>query len=121
MLTEQEFYEYIKFLLVALKGEQSKKNLRTKCSHIYYARWIYRRCVREMNDKDRNLRRWLMEKPCVFKSPLTKRKIEINIGKDAEALYYFLEYCRKLHAREVISDNFTTYLAYIITRSMVWP
>ena len=119
MLTEQEFYEYIKFFLVALKGEQSKKNLRTKCSHIYYARWIYRRCVREMNDKDRNLRRWLMEKPCVFKSPFTKRKIEINIGKDAEALYYFLEYCRKLHAREVISDNFTTYLAYMITRSMV--
>ena len=118
MLTEQEFYEYIKFLSVAFKAVQSKKNLRTKCSYIYHARWIYRRCVREMNDKDGNLKRWLMEKSCVFKSPFTNRKIEINIGKDVEALYYFLEYCRKLHAREVIGDDFTTYLAYMITKNI---
>ena len=69
-------------------------------------------------DKDRNLRRWLNGKPCRFTSDITDRMVEITIGNDLEALYYFMEFCRKLNSKQEISDEFREYLAYLTARSV---
>ena len=68
-------------------------------------------------DKDYNIRRWLNGKPCVFTSDKTGRKMEINIGPDREALYYFLVFCKKIAENQEISNDLREYLTLLITRS----
>lgn len=80
-------------------------------------RKLYRTVVRQFDDQDKNLKRWMLGKPCRFISPITGTEIEINIGKDIEALYYFLLYCYKINNHEEISEDFTDYLALVIARS----
>lgn len=77
----------------------------------------YRRCVEEFDDRDRNLKRWLMNRDCVFISPRTDQIISIKVGRDIEALYYFLLFCYKLNNRIEVSEEFQDYLALVLSRS----
>ena len=43
--------------------------------------------------------------------------IEQELGRDREALYYFLIFCKKLHDKEEIDQAFRDCLALIISRS----
>ena len=63
------------------------------------------------------LRRWLDGEPCVFVSPVTGALIEIEIGEDFDAMFHFLEFCRKQNNHEPIDDDFCDYLALLITKS----
>lgn len=80
-------------------------------------RSIYKRCVHEFDDRNRNLKRWLLGKPCTYKHPFTENTVDVEVGKDIEALYYFLLYCYKLNNNEHISDEFGDYLALVLCRS----
>lgn len=80
-------------------------------------RKLYRTVVRHFDDQDKNLKRWMLGKPCRFISPVTGTEIEVEIGKDVEALYYFLLFCYKINNNEEISEDFTDYLALVIARS----
>ena len=77
----------------------------------------YLKCVEHFQDKNKNLHRWLEDEPLVFTDPITGCLIETNIGKDIEALYYFLEFCRRQNTGEEISDEFAEYLEYLARRS----
>jgi len=44
--------------------------------------------------------------------------VEITIGNDLEALYYFMEFCKRLNSKQEISDEFREYLAYLTARSV---
>jgi hypothetical protein len=43
--------------------------------------------------------------------------MEIEIGEDFDAIFYFLEFCCKQNNRERIDDDFCDYLALLITKS----
>ena len=60
---------------------------------------------------------WLNGKPCVFTSDRTGSKVEIPIGQDREALYYFLVFCKRIAEQKEISEDFRDYLGVVITRS----
>jgi len=70
-------------------------------------------------DKHHNLRRWLNGKPCVFTSDRTGKLIDINVGRDREALYLFLMFCKKIEEHKEITDDFRDYLAIVIARSCI--
>lgn len=36
-------------------------------------RKVYRRCVKVFDDREKNLKRWLLGKPCIFYHPGTKQ------------------------------------------------
>lgn len=80
-------------------------------------RKIYQYCMEVFNDRDKNLKRWLLGKPCIFCHPQTEQYLTVDIGQDIEALYYFLLYCYKLNNQLEISEDFSDYLALVLSRS----
>lgn len=68
-------------------------------------------------DREHNFHRWLNGEPCYFLHPATGAYVEIGIGDDCEAVYYFLLFCRKINSGEQIDENFSDYLTYLISRS----
>ena len=57
-------------------------------------------------------------KPCVFKSDKTGQKVEVKIGNDIEALYYFRIFCKKINNKQEVSNELGDYVAYLISRSL---
>jgi hypothetical protein len=79
--------------------------------------WAMNRLKDIFHDEDGNLERWLNGERCVFR-PIQKAEfMEIRIGNDVEALYYFLCFCDKLNTHQRISEDFRDYLSLLITRS----
>ena len=84
-----------------------------------HGRWALHLLEKAFDDKEQNIRRWLNGMPCVFTSDKTGKKVEISIGNDREALYYFLVFCYRINNKQEISEDFRDYLAIVITRSCV--
>lgn len=117
MLTLKEFNKHIIAIYRAEKAMNEDTDHGAQKAQIRQGRLAYKHCVKTFNDKHKNLRRWLDKKPCIFRSPITGKLVDIKIGNETEAIYYFLEFCRRLNCGEYIDDEFSTYLAYVITRS----
>lgn len=73
--------------------------------------------VTAMHDKEKNFKKWFAGKECTFVHPYTGNRIEIRIGRDIEAIYYFLRYCRMINTGRFDDQDFADYLAYLIARS----
>ena len=71
-----------------------------------------------MADKDGNFRRWLRLETCGFRHPVTGNDITVEIGDDHEAIYNFLLYCKRINCGIPLDDDFSSYLAYLISRSV---
>ena len=85
---------------------------------IEHGHWAYQKVKEMFNDECNNLGRWLSGEPCLVKHPRRENTYaEIEVGDDHEALYYFLEYCRKLAANERMSDELIGHVLLIVTRS----
>lgn len=41
--------------------------------------------------------------------------ISVEIRKDAEAIYYFLLFCRKINRHEEVNDEFADYLECLLS------
>ena len=98
MISKQKFY---KVILYVKNGGGQREQLISKCEELF-------------KDTNGNLKRWLAGKPCIFFNPSIKGPIEIEIGSELEALYYFLEFCRRLEVGEPIDDDFSEYLFQLI-------
>ena len=98
MISKQKFY---KVILYIKNGGEHREQLISKCEEIF-------------KDTNGNLKRWLAGKPCIFFNPSIKGPIEIEIGSELEALYYFFEFCRRLEVGESIDDDFSEYLFQLI-------
>ena len=98
----------------ALYNHHSKKSERTFLNN---GRWALHFLERYFKDKHYNLRRWLNVRSCIFVSDKTGKLIEIDIGRDREALYLFLVFCKKIEEKKEITDDFREHLAIVITRS----
>ncbi len=85
---------------------------------IEHGHWAYQKVKEMFNDERNNLGRWLSGEPCLVKHPRRENTYaEIEVGDDHEALYYFLEYCRKLAANERMSDELIGHVLLIVLRS----
>lgn len=117
MNKRHEFSRYMTAILNGYEAMRDDTDPRVKEVRINHARWAFKKCTAMFNDKRENLRRWLDGEPCVFVSPVTGALIEIEIGEDFDAMFHFLEFCRKQNNREPIDDDFCDYLALLITKS----
>ncbi len=107
---------FSKYICAMTEEHFDEPNIDLKISDVPF-RKLYRTVVRQFDDQDKNLKRWMLDKPCKFNSPITGAEIEVKIGKDIEAIYYFLLFCYKINSDEEISEDFTDYLALVIARS----
>ena len=112
--------EFLRFMMVmqdGLEAATDDTDSSTKETRMNHGRWAYKKCMQMFNDKNENLGRWLNDEPCIFKSPVTGLMIQIYIGADFDAIFSFLEFCRKQNNHEPIDDDFCDYLALLITKS----
>lgn len=112
MMTLNQFGKYI---FAMTEDEYNPQKIQLTANPF---RKIYWMLVREFYDRDRNLKRWLLGKTCIYYHTGTKQWITVEIGKDVEAIYYFLLFCKKMNNYEHISDEFSDYLALVISRSV---
>lgn len=112
------FCNYMSTIQNAIDAEHNHHPENSEITFQNNGKWALRLLEKIYTDKDQNLRRWLNAKPCRFTSDITGRTVEITIGNDLEALYYFMEFCRKLNSKQEISDEFREYLAYLTARSV---
>lgn len=116
---QRAFYRYLSAILKDRDAGTEQDREEAESTWIQNAGWAYRQCVRLFHDRDRNLRRWLFKKPCVFRNPKTGEIIHVVIGEDYEALYCFLEFCSRLNSRKRPDDDFLDYLRYVVARSQL--
>ena len=111
------FNNYLNEILNAIDAQDNHHDERTENHFAENGRWALRLLERMFKDKDHNIRRWFNGKPCVYINDRNQKLLEINIGKDREALYYFLVFCKKIHEKQEISEELRDYLTLQIIRS----
>lgn len=111
------FNNYLNTVLNAIYAQDEHLDEKDEQTFTEHGRWALNRLETIFCDKKQNLRRWLNGKPCVFTIDRTGEKIEINVGRDREALYYFLVFCYRMNTKQEIDADFRDYLALVITRS----
>ena len=111
------FNNYLNEIFNAINVQENHHDERAENHFAENGRWALRLLERMFKDKDHNIRRWFNCKPCVYINDRNQKLIEINIGKDREALYYFLVFCKKIHDKQEISEELRDYLTLQIIRS----
>ena len=113
------FNNYMNEIINATDAQHNHLDEKAEITFTNNGKCALHKLEKMFKDKDRNIRRFLNRKPCVFTSDKMGKKIEINIGNDREALYYFLVFCYRINNKQEISEDFRDYLAIIINRSCV--
>ena len=113
------FNNYMNEIVNATDAQHNHLDEKAEITFTNNGKWALHKLEKMFKDKDRNIRRFLNRKPCVFTSDKMGKKIEINIGNDREALYYFLVFCYRINNKQEISEDFRDYLAIVINRSCV--
>lgn len=75
--------------------------------------FAYRWLDYEFYDRSKNIRRWLSGQPCIFCNDLQGIMMEIDIGRDYNALYEFLEFCRHQNSNVEVSNEYLDYMEYL--------
>lgn len=113
------FNNYMNAVVNAIDAQHNHLDEQAETTFTNNGKWALHKLEKIFKDKDQNIRRWLNMKPCVFTSDKTGKKVEISIGNDREALYYFLVFCYRINNKQEISEDFRDYLAIVFTRSCV--
>ena len=111
------FLNYMLMIENAIDSQYNHHDQKAATTFEQSGRWALRSLEEIFLDEDENIRRWLNAKPCIFTSDKTGKRIQIRLGRDRDALYYFLIFCKKLHDKEEIDQTFRDCLALIISRS----
>ncbi|MBQ2376922.1 MAG: hypothetical protein II297_00820 [Clostridia bacterium] len=113
------FNNYMNAVVNAIDAQHNHLDGQAEITFTNNGKWALHKLEKIFKDKEQNIRRWLNGKSCVFTSDRTGQRIEIIIGPDREALYYFLIFCKKITEKEVISEDLRNYVTLLITRSTV--
>lgn len=111
------FNNYLNVILNAIDAQGNRHTESDEKIFDNNGRWALHRLEKEFRDKHHNILHWLKKEPCVFISDKTGKPINIEIGREREALYLFLVFCKRINERKEISDDFRDYLMLTITRS----
>ncbi len=113
--------EFDRYMIAIINGcNIVEENIRNEAKQkiIEHGHWAYQQVKQMFNDECNNLGRWLSGEPCLVKKPSEENKyVEINVGEDTDAFYYFLEYCRRLNAKEEMSDALVGHVLLLVLRS----
>lgn len=123
MMSCRAFHNYMNTIVNTIDTADNDHNEATKTTFNKQGRLALHRLEKLLTDRDHNIRRWMNGKPGVFVSDRTGRKIEIELGTDREALYYFLIFCKKINEHQEVSEDLRDYVSLLITRSctdMAW-
>ena len=112
------FNNYILEIINGIDAADNHHDEKSNKMFFNNGRWALNTLERLLDDRDKNINRWLNGKPCVFVSDKTKQKGEVKIGDDVEALYYFLIFCKKINNKQEVSSELGDYVAYLISRSL---
>lgn len=93
------------------------KHLNGEGDTLYSFRNDYQKCVLAFSDREGNLKRWLLNKPCLGEDRLTGCVTEVEIGRDVEALYYYLLLRYKQNHGLTLDEEFLDYVDLLIKRS----
>ena len=85
-MTQKQFNNYMTAIFNGIDAGDNHHSENDNLVFNQHGRWALKK-LETLDDKDCNLRRWLNGKPCRFTSDKTGEKIEINIGKDYEAMF----------------------------------
>jgi len=96
------FNNYMNEIVNATDAQHNHLDEKAEITFTNNGKWALHKLEKMFKDKDRNIRRFLNRKPCVFTSDKMGKKIEINIGNDREALYYFLVFCYRINNKQEI-------------------
>ena len=113
------FNNYMNIIINSIDAQHNHHDEQAETTFTNNGKWALHKLEKIFKDKDQNIRRWLNMKPCVFTSDVTGKRMEIRIGKDREAIFYFLVFCYRINNKQEIGENFRDYLAILITRSCV--
>ena len=113
------FNNYMNTVVNAIDAQHNHLDGQAEITFTNNGKWALHKLEKIFKDKEQNIRRWLNGKSCVFTSDRTGQRIEIIIGPDREALYYFLIFCKKITEKEVVSEDLRNYVAFLISRSAV--
>lgn len=111
------FCNYLDAIRNGVNAIDNGATSRDKSGFERHARWSLESLERVFDDRNKNIRRFLEKKPGIFKSDRTGEMIEIPLGKDTEALYGFLLFCKRINNGCEIDEDFRDYLALLITKS----
>ena len=111
------FNNYMNAVVNAIDAQHNNLDEQAETTFTNNGKWALHKLEKIFKDKDQNIRRFLNGKPCDFASDKTGKKVEISIGNDREALYYFLVFCYRINNKQEISEDFRDYLAIVIARS----
>lgn len=113
------FNNYMNAVMNVIDAQHNHLDEQAETTFTNNGKWALHKLEKIFKDKDQNIRRFLNGKTCVFTSDKTGKKVEISIGNDREALYYFLVFCYRINNKQEISEDFRDYLAIVITRRCV--
>ena len=113
------FNNYMNAVMNAIDAQHNHLDEQAETTFTNNGKWALHKLEKIFKDKDQNIRRFLNGKPCAFTSDKTGKRVELSIGNDREALYYFLVFCYRINNKQEINEDFRAYLAIVITRSCV--
>ena len=113
----RSFNNYMNAIENSIDAQHNHLEDAEQCAFEKIGNWALEKLEKIFNDTDQNIRRWLNAKPCIFKSWRTGERIEVKIGNDREALFYFLIFANRVKMGIDIGDDFRNNLALLITRS----
>ena len=111
------FNNYMNAVMNAIDAQHNHLDEQAETTFTNNGKWALHKLEKIFKDKDQNIRRFLSGKPCVFQSDKTGNLVDIEIGRDREALYLFLVFCKRIEERKEITEDFRDHLAIVIARS----
>ena len=111
------FNNYMNAVMNAIDAQHNHLDEQAEITFTNNGKWVLHKLEKIFKDKDQNIRRWLNGKPCVYTSDKTGKKIEVCIGDDREAIFYFLVFCYRINSKQQVSEDLRDYLLYLVLKS----
>ncbi len=109
-----EFKKLVCKIYELRKKSRESLNLVTKAKCRKSITLICQAIEKALCDKDRNFVRWLKGEECIYIVSRNRKRVNIQVRKNIETIYYFLKYCMKINRFDFADETLEDYLAYLL-------